>query len=310
MSNIDTTYQVSQSKKDKKILDTLLKLVELYIETNKPVGSHLLQQVYFQHISSATLRNYFSELDKNGYLIKAHTSGGRTPTEKAFRVYHDFNPVQYENDKNDLSFLNTVRSIPIQHNVVPHIEKHMQQLSNHLGHMAFITAPSFETDTISDIKLIYHNTQKCIALITSFYGFLQCEEIILPSYCDKTTLDILNDAIQMKLDKHDDDIVIEHTPHQVLFESLYQEIIMRFISQNIARQHSKAIHSGIHNLIKHSEFNSVHTISQVLNVFNDDDKLKQTLTENESISTSTLIGSEAYKQNTNVRRLFTLLAPR
>ena len=54
----------------------LLGLVELYIRTSKPIGSHTLKDADFHDLSSATLRNYFSRLEEAGYLRQLPVSGG------------------------------------------------------------------------------------------------------------------------------------------------------------------------------------------------------------------------------------------
>ena len=48
-----------------------------------------LQENGFESLSTATIRNYFSKMEETGYLKQQHTSGGRIPTEKAFRLYAD-----------------------------------------------------------------------------------------------------------------------------------------------------------------------------------------------------------------------------
>src|ERR1700728_976119 len=65
----------------------LLGLVEYYLKTGKPVGSNALKEAEFADLSSATLRNYFANLEEEGYLTQQHSSGGRIPTHKAFRFY-------------------------------------------------------------------------------------------------------------------------------------------------------------------------------------------------------------------------------
>src|SRR5580693_4132773 len=67
----------------------LIGLVELYLKTGKPIGSSTLQDHGFESLSSATIRNYFSKMEAAGYLKQQHTSGGRIPTAKAFRLYAD-----------------------------------------------------------------------------------------------------------------------------------------------------------------------------------------------------------------------------
>jgi heat-inducible transcriptional repressor len=66
----------------------LMAIVESYIETGEPVGSGTIARL--QHgggLSSATVRNEMAELADEGLLEQPHTSAGRVPTAKAFRMY-------------------------------------------------------------------------------------------------------------------------------------------------------------------------------------------------------------------------------
>ncbi len=66
----------------------LMAIVESYIETGEPVGSGTIARL--QHgggMSSATVRNEMAELADEGLLEQPHTSAGRVPTAKAFRMY-------------------------------------------------------------------------------------------------------------------------------------------------------------------------------------------------------------------------------
>src|SRR5580692_3182695 len=65
----------------------LFALVELYLKTGKPVGSNTLKDSWFDGLSSATIRNYFSKLEEEGYLKQQHSSGGRIPTPLAYKTY-------------------------------------------------------------------------------------------------------------------------------------------------------------------------------------------------------------------------------
>ena len=67
----------------------LTALTEAYIQTGEPVGSKWLVERLDNAVSSATIRNEMAELCALGYLEQPHTSAGRVPTAKAFRLYVD-----------------------------------------------------------------------------------------------------------------------------------------------------------------------------------------------------------------------------
>ncbi len=67
-----------------KLLDFIIRE---HVKTAKPVGSALIAKKAGFKLSSATLRGEMGGLEKAGYLTQLHTSGGRVPTDKAYRYY-------------------------------------------------------------------------------------------------------------------------------------------------------------------------------------------------------------------------------
>ena len=62
-------------------------IIREHVKTAKPVGSVLIAKKAGFGLSSATIRHETGELEKAGYLAQLHTSGGRVPTDKAYRYY-------------------------------------------------------------------------------------------------------------------------------------------------------------------------------------------------------------------------------
>ena len=70
--------------------DTILAIVvNEYIKTVNPVGSHAITEDYHLDVSPATVRNILAELEEEGYLSHPHTSAGRMPTQRGYRYYVD-----------------------------------------------------------------------------------------------------------------------------------------------------------------------------------------------------------------------------
>lgn len=65
--------------------DILSAIVEQYAEVASPVGSTLLAKLF--NVSSATIRAEMAELERHGYIMQPHTSAGRVPTDKGYRMY-------------------------------------------------------------------------------------------------------------------------------------------------------------------------------------------------------------------------------
>ena len=70
-------------------LEIVLSVVYEYIETGEPSGSRTISKKYLRGCSPATIRNEMADLEEMGYLYQPHTSAGRIPTPKAYRLYVD-----------------------------------------------------------------------------------------------------------------------------------------------------------------------------------------------------------------------------
>jgi heat-inducible transcriptional repressor len=70
-------------------LRILQAIVADFISSAEPVGSRTLSKKYGMGISPATIRNEMSDLEEQGYLTHPHTSAGRVPSDRAYRLYVD-----------------------------------------------------------------------------------------------------------------------------------------------------------------------------------------------------------------------------
>src|SRR5258705_6089878 len=64
-------------------------VIESYVQTAEPAGSRTIARRFPLGVSAATIRNTMSDLEERGYLFHPHTSAGRIPTDRAYRVYVD-----------------------------------------------------------------------------------------------------------------------------------------------------------------------------------------------------------------------------
>ncbi|MFC5730738.1 MULTISPECIES: heat-inducible transcriptional repressor HrcA [Nocardioides] len=70
-------------------LAVLRAIVEDYVATEEPVGSKALVERHHLNVSPATIRNDMAALEDEGYLAQPHTSAGRVPTDKGYRLFVD-----------------------------------------------------------------------------------------------------------------------------------------------------------------------------------------------------------------------------
>src|ERR1700743_2938827 len=74
---------------DERKLAVLRAIVEDYVSTTEPVGSKSLVDRHRLDVSPATIRNDMAVLEDQGFIAPPHTSAGRIPTEKGYRLFVD-----------------------------------------------------------------------------------------------------------------------------------------------------------------------------------------------------------------------------
>ena len=74
---------------DERKLAVLRAIVEDYVSTTEPVGSKSLVDRHGLDVSPATIRNDMAVLEEQGFIAQPHTSAGRIPTEKGYRLFVD-----------------------------------------------------------------------------------------------------------------------------------------------------------------------------------------------------------------------------
>lgn len=90
---------------DDRKLKILQAIIRNYLETGEPVGSRTISKYTDLNLSSATIRNEMSDLEDLGYIIQPHTSAGRIPTDKGYRLYVDMLLKDKEQEVEDMKEL-------------------------------------------------------------------------------------------------------------------------------------------------------------------------------------------------------------
>ncbi len=145
----------------------LCAVIESYIRTGEPVGSKAVVALLENAVSSATIRNDMVELSAMGYLEQPHTSAGRVPTAKAFRLYIDqlMKRRALENEYRDGI------SRRLQHAAGDPerlLSEAAQMLSESTGCAAIMTPPTETVELLRRVELVRMSQRTVmIALMTS-----------------------------------------------------------------------------------------------------------------------------------------------
>ena len=80
---------INHEEMSERKLKILHAIIQNYLETGEPVGSRTISKYTDLNLSSATIRNEMADLEEMGYIVQPHTSAGRIPTDKGYRLYVD-----------------------------------------------------------------------------------------------------------------------------------------------------------------------------------------------------------------------------
>lgn len=147
-------------------------IVDEYVNTAEPVSSGSISRRKGFDYSSATIRNEMSELEKGGYLEKTHTSSGRIPSAKGYRLYVD------ELLKEDNISLEEIKYIKEKlQTKVSQIEDLMKIATNTLSEVTHYTTvaigPKVTKQIIKEIKFVLLGNRMLMAVILTNTGMVK-----------------------------------------------------------------------------------------------------------------------------------------
>ncbi len=171
-------------------LKILQAIIADFIKTAEPVGSRTLSKNYDLGISPATIRNEMSDLEELGYLTHPHTSSGRVPSEKAYRLY-----VNQMMDKRELTVEEKTSIATQLHSNITELEKLVQQAAHVLSEITNLTAfaltPRKEEDTLKYINLLPVDDYTVVLMLVSESGKVSNKAVRLDKPVSEDTLKIL-----------------------------------------------------------------------------------------------------------------------
>lgn len=150
-------------------LKILQAIIADFIRTAEPVGSRTISKNYDLGISPATIRNEMSDLEELGYLTHPHTSSGRVPSEKAYRLY--VNDMMRKRELTD----EEKDAIAAQlHSNVTELENIVQRAAHILSEITNLTAfaltPKKDQDTLKYINLLPVDDYTVVLMLVSESG--------------------------------------------------------------------------------------------------------------------------------------------
>ena len=179
----------------KKILQAI---VEEYISTAEPVSSGSIVKKYGLDLSSATIRNEMADLEKVGYLEKPHTSSGRVPSAKGYRMYVN----ELLNDQNiSIDEIRYIQSkLETRVNEIEELTKIATNTLSEITHYTTVAiGPRTTMQNIEEIKFVLLGTRMLMAVILTDSGIIKEAIIKFDEDITNEQVDTLNFIFNNKL---------------------------------------------------------------------------------------------------------------
>lgn len=162
-------------------------IIQTYLETGEPVGSRTISKYTDLNLSSATIRNEMSDLEEMGYIIQPHTSSGRIPSDKGYRLYVN-DLIQKTNQDAE------VQTLMIQK--TDRMEKILKQvvdvLAQNTNYATMIAGPSYHQNSLKFIQLSRINDRQLLAVVVAQGNLVKNQMIDLKESIDEDEILKLN----------------------------------------------------------------------------------------------------------------------
>jgi len=146
---------------DDRKLKILKAIISNYLETGEPVGSRTISKYTDLNLSSATIRNEMADLEELGLIMQPHTSAGRIPTDKGYRLYVDCMMVEKDTEMEEMKTQLLER--------VDKMESLLKQVARVLAYntnyATLVTAPQYQNSKLKFIQLSQVDDSQLLAVI-------------------------------------------------------------------------------------------------------------------------------------------------
>ena len=183
---------------DERKLAVLRAIVEDYVSTNEPVGSKALAERHNLKVSPATVRNDMAALEEEGYITQPHTSAGRVPTDKGYRLFVDrlsqVKPLSGAERRAIETFLAGAVDLD---DVVTRTVRLLAQLTRQV---AVVQYPTLTRSTVRHVELVPLTERRLMLVLITNTGRVEQRVIELPETVEDTRIAHLRAVLNACLD--------------------------------------------------------------------------------------------------------------
>ena len=250
---------------DERKLKILQAIIKNYLETGEPVGSRTISKFTDLKLSSATIRNEMADLEEMGYILQPHTSAGRIPSDKGYRLYVDTMMEAKDQEVAEMKSL-LIEKADRMENLLEQVTK---LLAVNTNYAAMVTTPMYRSRKIKFLQLTEVDEKQLLAIIVIEGNIIKNKMITTEVSVKKEMVlklnILLNTYLQgLDLSEINLDVIQQIKMQSDGFGSIVNDILDA-IAQAIGEEDKVRVYtSGATNMLKYPELGDNHHVSQLL----------------------------------------------
>ena len=271
-------------------------IIQTYLETGEPVGSRTISKYTDLNLSSATIRNEMSDLEEQGYILQPHTSAGRIPSDKGYRLYVDALMQEKQQEVAEIKDLMIEKTNKME-KVLKQVVK---VLAANTNYATMITGPSYHQNKVKFIQLSKVNEEQLLAVIVVEGNLVKNQILNLKEPIDDEKILKLNLLLNTQLNgltvQEINLGLIARMKEQAGIHSQVVSDVMDAVAEALDVEEDVQVYtSGATNIFKYPELADSSRASELISAFEEKDVLAEMVKEvenEENTGIQVYIGSE------------------
>ena len=264
---------------DERKVKILKAIIKNYLETGEPVGSRTISKFTDMKLSSATIRNEMADLEELGYIVQPHTSAGRIPTDKGYRLYVDDmmsekeqNITNRENEvavkEQELSSMKDMLGEKVE-KVEELLQNVAKVLAKDTNYATMVTTPQLTGNTLKSGQLSQLEANKILAVIVMEGNLIRNKVITVSEDLSQENLLKLNILINttltgLTLEQMNLSIVSKMENQAGEHINLVKEVLDAIVDTISSADDLKIYTSGATNIFKYPELSDSTKASELI----------------------------------------------
>ena len=255
-------------------------IIQNYLETGEPVGSRTLSKSTDLNLSSATIRNEMADLEDMGYIFQPHTSAGRIPSDKGYRLYVDMLMADKEQELSDLKNVVLEKSDKVD----KVLKQAARVLANNTNYATMISAPINHKNTLKFIQLSQVDPEQIVAVIVMTGNVIKNKIIEVDEELGNETMLKLNMLLNTSLNGMSIEEInlglIARLKVQAGIHSKVISDVLDAVADIIHVEDDMEIYTcGATNIFKYPELSDKQSAQEIISAFEEKQQLAELVTE-------------------------------